>query len=98
MKYSGVLLSQHYDGGREKEFGLLQCCHCSYTWLPQPGSGTKRGFCQNCMGYVCGHAACAARGCLHREKWLDLYEKDLLDAPPASASVPSLSGIILGRG
>lgn len=41
------------------EVGTLQCVHCGGHWIAQPGSGRIRGFCQNCMGPVCG-PGCAA--------------------------------------
>jgi hypothetical protein len=50
------------DPGSDKplaEVGTLQCAHCGMHWVPAPGSGRVRGFCQNCNGFVCG-PGCAA--------------------------------------
>lgn len=52
--------------------GTLQCCHCGGHWVPRPGSGTVRGFCQNCNGPVCG-PGCAA--CVPAEQMLENIEK-----------------------
>lgn len=41
-----------YGEGQEGE--TLSCCHCGKHWEVRKGSGIDRGFCQNCMGYVCG--------------------------------------------
>jgi hypothetical protein len=54
------------------EVGTLQCVHCGGHWVPQPGSGRVRGFCQNCMGPVCG-PGCAA--CVPTEQLLENIEK-----------------------
>lgn len=40
----------------------LQCVHCGKHWIPIRGSGIKRGFCQKCMGPLCGSASCLRRG------------------------------------
>jgi hypothetical protein len=63
------------DPGSDKplaEVGTLQCCHCGGHWIPQPGSGRVRGFCQNCNGFVCG-PGCAA--CVPAEQLLENIEK-----------------------
>jgi hypothetical protein len=44
--------------GKKIERELRQCCHCQYTWIYRPGSGSKRGFCLKCMGLLCGRKAC----------------------------------------
>jgi hypothetical protein len=35
-----------------------QCVHCQYTWVYQPGSGNRRGFCTKCNGLLCGSKKC----------------------------------------
>lgn len=40
--------------GEIQEGETLSCCHCGKHWEVRAGSGAERGFCQNCMGYVCG--------------------------------------------
>lgn len=40
--------------GELQEGSTLSCCHCGKHWEVRKGSGIERGFCQNCMGYVCG--------------------------------------------
>lgn len=49
-----------------------QCVHCNRHFLSVKGSGTRRGFCRNCMGITCGRKACDH--CLPFEKKLELYE------------------------
>ena len=44
--------------GVETERPTLMCAHCQYTWVVQPGSGRRRGFCRNCMGPTCGRRDC----------------------------------------
>lgn len=46
------------DCGKKIERELRQCCHCQYTWIYEPGSGIKRGFCLKCMGLLCGRQEC----------------------------------------
>ena len=54
------------------EAGTLQCVHCGEHWLPRPGSGIERGWCQNCAGPVCG-PGCAE--CVPEEVLLENMEK-----------------------
>jgi hypothetical protein len=51
----------------------LQCCHCQKHWVPQPGSGKKRGFCFRCMKVTCGSDRCDR--CVPAEQWLENVEK-----------------------
>ena len=66
----------------------VSCVHCQHTWIVRKGSGRLRGFCQNCMGYVCG-PACAA--CVHFERRVENIEAGLpADTPgPILVSVPA---------
>lgn len=36
----------------------LRCVHCSASWVVQPGSGKKRGWCVKCKGPLCGSPDC----------------------------------------
>ena len=68
-------LATYVDPGSDKPFleiGTLQCCHCGGHWLPIPGSGKVRGFCQRCNGFVCG-PGCAE--CVPMEQYLENMEK-----------------------
>lgn len=61
--------------GEEKGM-TLRCAHCSFMWIPKKGSGTKRGFCLNCMAPTCERPVCPGRnGCLPLEKQMDLFEQ-----------------------
>ncbi len=63
------------DPGSDKpiaEIGTVQCCHCGGHWIPKPGSGRTRGWCQNCVGPICG-PGCA--DCVPVEVLLENYEK-----------------------
>ena len=41
------------------EQSTLQCVHCGRHWIYEPGEGTYRGVCMNCMGPTCGCKACS---------------------------------------
>lgn len=36
-----------------------QCVHCQALWEYQPGSGTVRGWCLKCNGFLCNQPSCA---------------------------------------
>lgn len=50
----------------------LQCVHCGMHWVPAPGSGTKRGWCSQCKGHLCGKEACFT--CLPLEAFIEVQE------------------------
>jgi hypothetical protein len=65
------------DPGSDKavlEVATLRCVHCSGHWVPKPGSGIERGWCQNCAGPVCSRA-CAK--CVPVEVYLESVEKGI---------------------
>lgn len=35
-----------------------QCVHCQKMWTYSPGSGTTRGWCVNCGGFICAEPQC----------------------------------------
>jgi hypothetical protein len=47
--------------GQKIQGETRQCCHCQATWEYRPGSGTRRGWCLKCNGFLCGQPACEAR-------------------------------------
>jgi len=51
----------------------IQCVHCNCHWVPVQGSGKVRGFCNGCMGPVCGQQKCIP--CIPWEKKLDRNDK-----------------------
>ena len=51
------------------ERDMLQCVHCGYFWVVEPGSGKRRGWCQHCSGPHCGAEACYT--CLPLKKKID---------------------------
>lgn len=59
-------------GDTVSEVPTLRCVHCGGHWMIRPGSGITRGFCQNCMGPVCG-PGCA--DCVPVELYLENVEK-----------------------
>jgi hypothetical protein len=73
--------------GEIQEGETLSCVHCQATWIVQKGSGKMRGFCQRCMGYVCG-PACA--DCVPAERRWENSEagRPELTPPPAMILVP----------
>lgn len=58
-KYAGEVEYVGLDG-KSVVRGIKQCCHCGSHWVPQPGSGNRRGFCMNCSGDLCSDK-CAER-------------------------------------
>lgn len=65
----------YVDPGADKpllEVGTLCCMHCGAHWIPEPGSGRIRGYCQLCCGPVCG-PGCAK--CVPMEQMLENIEK-----------------------
>lgn len=70
-KDSGSLEVFCSDGGA-KTFKTVHCVHCGGHFVPTPGSGKVRGFCQNCNGFVCG-PSCDA--CIPMELMLENMEK-----------------------
>jgi hypothetical protein len=58
-------------GGHDQD--TLMCLHCQFVWVPEPGSGHKRGWCFNCEGPTCGKQACET-SCQHWEKVIEEVE------------------------
>lgn len=56
------------------EVKTVQCVHCGGHWIPRPGSGTVRGWCQSCAGPVCG-PGCS--DCVPVEQYLENMEKGM---------------------
>lgn len=72
MEHGVIIIA---DPGSDRpllETKTLQCVHCGGHWIPLPGSGRVRGFCQRCMGPVCG-PGCAE--CIPEEQMLENIEK-----------------------
>lgn len=69
----GLLSVMSHDADKPvAEIPTIQCVHCGGHWVAQPGSGRIRGFCQNCMGPVCG-PGCAE--CIPTDLYLTNLEK-----------------------
>ena len=73
----GVIVSTPLDSDKKTESPMMCCIHCGIHWAPRPGSGTRRGFCTRCNGFVCGRAACVAWGCFDRDRVCDNIEAGL---------------------
>ncbi len=82
-KQSGEYQCVGFDGKIERG-ATVQCCHCQGTWFWAPGSGRMRGWCQNCMGFVCG-PACAE--CVPLEVRLENIEAGRPELTPAPVRV-----------
>lgn len=55
--------------GRAVEGETRQCVHCQKIWIYQPGSGTHRGWCLNCGGFICAEAHCFAQ----QQRWIEEF-------------------------
>ena len=84
----GVIISQDLESDRKVERKLLRCCHCSITWAPAPNSGAMRGFCQRCMGDLCGRPECVQRGCVDWRYELEQMETGIPWALVSESRVP----------
>ncbi len=67
-----ILITDILTGITLFEGYVRQCIHCQHTWIYKPGSGIRRGFCENCHGFTCGHPACDT--CYHKEKQVEDIE------------------------
>jgi hypothetical protein len=70
--------------GELREGETLSCVHCRFTWILQKGSGRARGYCTNCMGYVCG-PACAE--CLPFERKIENLEAGRPENDPGPVKI-----------
>ncbi len=59
--------------GQEREGETRMCVHCQAHFHIVPGSGTSRGFCQNCDGVTCGKEKCETH-CIPFEMALEIAE------------------------
>lgn len=71
-KESGTVLITDPDSDAVVTAFTLQCRHCGQHWIPAPGSGRVRGFCQNCNGPICGPGC---QKCVPVEQMLENIEK-----------------------
>lgn len=46
------------ENGIKIEGECRQCVHCQHTWEYSPGSGTQRGYCLRCGGFICARPEC----------------------------------------
>lgn len=67
------LVSWSEPSGKLIERDTFRCCHCQYTILVRPGSGTMRGFCFMCNAPTCGRHQCS-QGCEPFEAKLEAWE------------------------
>ncbi len=75
-KDAGYVFTTDRETGRTVERSTLQCKHCGRHWVPQPGSGRKRGFCTVCMGPTCGPKCLAGvSACIPQELLVQNIEK-----------------------
>lgn len=79
--------------GEQQQGATLSCCHCQHTWIVQKGSGKLRGFCQQCMGFVCG-PQCAE--CVPIERRIENMEAGRPENTPAPVKILVPSGAIWG--
>ena len=71
---SGYFSTFNVESGKKIEGETRQCIHCQYTWIYQPGSGRKRGWCIRCQGLLCGQYNCM-KYCINVEQRLKGQEK-----------------------
>lgn len=70
-KSVGVAFEIGPNGTVETDVGT--CCHCNGPFLIRRGSGTRRGFCRNCMDITCGSEVCMP--CVPFEKKMEAMER-----------------------
>ena len=95
MKPSGVGIITDPEARRENvEVPTYQCVHCGRHWIPEPGSGKKRGWCMRCNGPVCGPAC---ERCIPQERFIELLEQGVhphrVDLDRLPVSVPVLKRV-----
>ena len=61
--------------GNRVEGETRQCCHCQFMWTYAPGSGTQRGWCLNCGGFICARPECLAQQQDLIERYFQLTSK-----------------------
>lgn len=66
-KASAVVVDGHHAHDTK------QCVHCGRHCVIVPGSGTRRGFCLDCNGFLCGNEYCM-RNCTPFEARVELTE------------------------
>lgn len=93
MKDFGVLLSDPIDGGGQQERAFLKCVHCDHRWIPEPGSGRTRGYCQHCNGVTCERPECAAKTNEIHVPWQGRMEILEGTRPASLVAAPVLIGI-----
>ncbi len=72
---NGTSIFRCVESGKEiAVFKSMKCLHCGFHWDVIPGSGRKRGWCQNCNGPTCGSPACDP--CVHYMQKIDNMEAD----------------------
>lgn len=90
MKTAGTAIWSDRFSDRRVERRTVQCVHCGRHWVPQPGSGRVRGWCQKCHGWVCGPKC---NECVPMEQWLENFEQGrALNYVPIVVSVPVETG------
>lgn len=72
LRPAGHIIIDDPDLPHPVQMDLLQCVHCQFMWVVQPGSGRRRGWCFKCGGPTCGADKCMECGAIERRT--DLYE------------------------
>lgn len=74
---SGYIITADKNGNK-LELETRQCKHCQFTWVYQPGSGIRRGYCMRCNGIVCMEEDCVKNyTCVTLRNWIEGLEKGL---------------------
>lgn len=102
------------DGeGHKIEGETRQCVHCQYVWEYHPGSGTERGYCLSCNGFLCARAQCIldqkrlcalmleqygrTRSCVPFEEWNSRVREKVERYLPNPELILTDSGILVPR-
>lgn len=56
------------DRRKEDEQDWMMCAHCSFGWKVEPGSGRRRGWCNQCAGPLCNRGKWCWKPCAFMEK------------------------------
>ena len=55
---AAIIFDPEVNSGNEQNHDTLRCPHCGGHFVPEPGSGRRRGWCFKCQALLCATAEC----------------------------------------